>query len=475
MDKYEFLAGLGMPPEVIALLKAGEAGSGTAAVGAATAVASPTKTASPADSPTMQPAAANSTATAASARLPRPMAPDCKPVHGKVVGPDNHLLCATHGHVIDVKAKTVIANNLDEYKKLDLAHSQRAAAGPAHDPAWDNRPAKQVGSVQEMDEDLRRYEDGEAPDDEPVPMAVDGAAPKPRPAQKPAPPKKPSVVTFDKDEEAKPQNTGVVHGDARAFKDEVVNAMKHLGDRALIRADEFTLVVVNACLDFQAYAKPKIKEIEKAKERASELAGLLATGVIGICAGPLAGKVAEKIGEAVADKAAEEVAKKIGEGLKDLVVAQVKEIPKDGHDLDDAVERIAQGFRLYAGAVHTSVENHIVAYANDIQAKVASGKLKNEELKILQQFMEINDSTLDELLERKFGIPGPGRGKEIQLHIFREMVKQFEKLHLRAKAAMDFDDEGMASAFTDALKVADTAEAKLAEDMHNEETRGKRR
>jgi hypothetical protein len=429
MDKYEFLAGLGLPPEIIAVLKARDVGGGSApAAGAAVAASSA--------SPAAAPASVNT-----------------KPASAKA--PDGAA------------------------QKLNRASTNATAsadARPAHDPAWSNRPQKQVGSVQEMDEDLRRYEDGEAPDDEPVPMAIDGPGGATLPSRpKPAPPKKPTVVTFDKDEEAKPQNTGVVHGDARAFKDEVTNAMKHLGDRALIRADEFTLTVLKACLDFQAYAKPKIKEIEKAKERAAELAGLLTSAVIGIAAGPLGAKIAEKIGEKLADKAAEKVAEAIGDALKEAVVAQAKSVSSDSHDLDDAVEKIAQGFRLYAGTVHKSVEDNIVAYASDIETKVASGQLSNAQLKLVELFMEINDSTLDDILERKFGIPGPGREKEIHLHIYREMVKQFEKLHLRAQAAMDHDDEGMASAMTDALKVADTAESQLAEAMHNDETRGKHR
>jgi hypothetical protein len=45
------------------------------------------------------------------------MQPDCYPVHGKVPGPQNHLLCSTHGHVLDVSAKVIIANSVDEYKK----------------------------------------------------------------------------------------------------------------------------------------------------------------------------------------------------------------------------------------------------------------------------------------------------------------------------------------------------------------------
>jgi hypothetical protein len=52
------------------------------------------------------------------ATLPQAMALDCEVVRGQVAGPENHVLCGTHGHVVDTNAKTVIAHDLDEYKRL---------------------------------------------------------------------------------------------------------------------------------------------------------------------------------------------------------------------------------------------------------------------------------------------------------------------------------------------------------------------
>ncbi|MFZ0815956.1 MAG: hypothetical protein WAM78_10580, partial [Candidatus Sulfotelmatobacter sp.] len=54
----------------------------------------------------------------ASATLPQPMALDCESVLGKVPGPPNHVLCGTHGHILDTNSKTVIAHDLEEYKRL---------------------------------------------------------------------------------------------------------------------------------------------------------------------------------------------------------------------------------------------------------------------------------------------------------------------------------------------------------------------
>jgi hypothetical protein len=51
------------------------------------------------------------------ALLPKPMGPDCEPVRGKVPGPANHMLCRTHGHILDTNTKSVIVHDLDEYKR----------------------------------------------------------------------------------------------------------------------------------------------------------------------------------------------------------------------------------------------------------------------------------------------------------------------------------------------------------------------
>src|SRR5580765_2886764 len=56
------------------------------------------------------------------------MLPDCKIVRGKVPGPANHVLCATHGHVVDIGTKTVLASSLEQYKRM------YGPGGSAHTP-----------------------------------------------------------------------------------------------------------------------------------------------------------------------------------------------------------------------------------------------------------------------------------------------------------------------------------------------------
>jgi hypothetical protein len=46
------------------------------------------------------------------------MGPDCEAVTGQVPGPANHVLCRTHDHILDTTAGTVIAHDLNEYRRL---------------------------------------------------------------------------------------------------------------------------------------------------------------------------------------------------------------------------------------------------------------------------------------------------------------------------------------------------------------------
>lgn len=68
------------------------------------------------------------------------MLPDCKPVKGKVPGPAEHLLCATHGHILDIKEKKIIAISLEQYK------AQHMGSAKPQQPAPPAQAAPQPGS-----------------------------------------------------------------------------------------------------------------------------------------------------------------------------------------------------------------------------------------------------------------------------------------------------------------------------------------
>src|ERR1700681_1894755 len=66
------------------------------------------------------------------------MLPDRKPVKGKVPGPAQHLLCGTHGHILDIKEKKIIAISLEQYKSQKMGSAKPAHAAP---PAQQAPPA----------------------------------------------------------------------------------------------------------------------------------------------------------------------------------------------------------------------------------------------------------------------------------------------------------------------------------------------
>ena len=84
------------------------------------------------------------------AELPRPMTDDCKILRGRVPGPAHHVLCATHNHVLDTTAKTIIATSIEDYAKRfpartheTVAHAGKTAAVPATQPAIVPSPTPQ--------------------------------------------------------------------------------------------------------------------------------------------------------------------------------------------------------------------------------------------------------------------------------------------------------------------------------------------
>jgi hypothetical protein len=76
--------------------------------------------------------------------VPRPMEGDCKPEHGYVPGPKNHLLCATHGHVVDTAQQMIIANSVAAYLKQGAAAALQSA--DVRDDVAGGRPSYVAGT-----------------------------------------------------------------------------------------------------------------------------------------------------------------------------------------------------------------------------------------------------------------------------------------------------------------------------------------
>jgi hypothetical protein len=87
----------------------------------------------PAPKPAAQPAESD--------HYPRPMQGDCVIVRGKVPGPANHVLCGKHGHVLDIKTKTIIARDVKDYQARKLAEHVVQGAAPVVQGAVDGLKA----------------------------------------------------------------------------------------------------------------------------------------------------------------------------------------------------------------------------------------------------------------------------------------------------------------------------------------------
>lgn len=77
-------------------------------------------------------------------KLPMDMLSDCVAERGKLQGPAQHVLCSTHGHVLDTKAKKVIAYSPADYRKRFAPKKDKAPAGSeTQSPPFDEKGAQE--------------------------------------------------------------------------------------------------------------------------------------------------------------------------------------------------------------------------------------------------------------------------------------------------------------------------------------------
>jgi hypothetical protein len=74
-------------------------------------------------------AMATQSAAPALSGSPQQMQADCKVVRNRVPGPENHLLCVTHGHIVDTQSRTIIALDLKDYLNRGLGEQHQGGHG----------------------------------------------------------------------------------------------------------------------------------------------------------------------------------------------------------------------------------------------------------------------------------------------------------------------------------------------------------
>ncbi len=329
-----------------------------------------------------------------SGALPQPMQADCKPVHGKVKGPPEHLFCAKHGHVVDIKAKTIIAHNLAEYEK------QHAA------PA-----AKTFG------------------EDSFEPLEIEGKSP----------PKDPSKLSpEEKAELAKKQKE-----EARAKADEA-HIQEKLRDPDFVEGiitrggrncDNYRLIIADSCRHFGEFAEKKIDAFKEFKKAVAplELFKSALEFLLEAAAGPLGGEVAGALvteAEGLAHEITKEVSatatKAIGGGLIKGLDAEDDSVEGLHKAVTDLINKAGDAGEAVSKAASQAIESHLGPIRDKL--KPPSKDLSDGETALLR-FFEVNDYNVP---LAALGVPSPKAADAAMKRILKGMIEKFEEKRIIA-------------------------------------------
>jgi hypothetical protein len=373
-DKKQWLGGLGVQPATLAAIGGAGAAILTAAVDAVTAGA-----------------------------LPQPMPSDCKLVHGKVQGPANHVLCSTHGHIVDIKSRTVIAHNLDEYNR------RRGARASAH---------ATPGNVEKIDFDADTIE----------------VAP-PRGAAM----RLPELTAREKAELEKQHKAEAARAkadDARVQQD--IHDPKLVEDvisRARTNCANYAIVISDSCRHFTEYADKKVKEFKRFKKAVAplDLFGAALEFLLSVAGGPLGEGVGKALGNAAEDlsnQIAKEVTKVASDKIKEGIIKQLETEDDSVEALEEAIKQITNKAQDAGEAVRTAVFNTIDKRLSQIakSLKPPSKDISADDLAMLREFA-VNE--YDVTLER-LGVPSKDTAEASKSKILQGMIQKFEEQRIRA-------------------------------------------
>lgn len=341
---------------------------------------------------------------ASAQNLPQPMAADCKPVHGKVRGPANHLFCSTHGHIIDIKAKTIIAQSIADYDQ----HFGKGAA------ASGGGSLPKVTTIDEEGEDI-----------------VVGA---PRQTAMALPPQ--TAKDKAEDEKRKKQEAAQAKAD-NARLDQRLHSPDFVDGvvtRARVNCDHYKIVIGDSCQAFSAYADKKVKEFKQFQKSVAPLN--LFKSALEFALEEIGGKLGEKLGEGLSEiggELAKKVGKKVYDSVEgDLVKAVVDKLGKEDDGVP-ALEQAVKDINDVASRAGTAVSNAAYDTLDQPLTKIAdalkgSGNpLDPKDAEFLKDFT----GDLDAALER-FGIPSRQTAKSMQAEIYAGLVKKFEENRIPA-------------------------------------------
>jgi len=391
MDKFEFLAGLGVPDAVISQMRA-SSGDGAGAVAmssasngsaSATGSADKAKSAANQDLQTARGAALRAASTPtrydddddfgptpmalSEDSVPRPMPKDCKLVPGKIKnGPKQHVLCGKHGHVINTKTKEVIANTLADY------NSQ----------VWmDDEDMSTTSKDKEIAETTK---------------TVHAVAPMRAEDEKKA-------------ADADRKNTLARYHDVAAAAHTAV----------LATTTKYEVAVSKACERFKEYADKYIDEMKEAES--NELFVSLVEVAGTILLGGLGARVVELSGiEDLAKNIAEKIADKISEGLSKAAASAVPK-GKGADALKAMLQSLIKQANTTATRVGKAAEDGIGVKLKEVADHAGAGSISDEEETLIKPFLASDYN----LVLEAFRIPSDKSAAAIQVKVYGGLVKEF--------------------------------------------------
>ncbi len=332
------------------------------------------------------------------------MSPDCKIVRGKVPGPEHHVLCGTHHHVIDEAAGTIIADSIADYKtRFPVPHGQKPALPGAAKPA----PAASASPMAH----------GHATNGH-------GGGTHGRGTHASAPDGKGSAPDAP-DQKLPDENVTGEGGGNRAIIDSAHNVTNVARTNSLA----FARSVERACEQFKTYADGRMKS-HSGDFTMGDLLQMLAGQILTPIGGAIAAKITSSVGKAIYAK--------INGALQAKVMAAAAAAPQDAQDLAAASAAIGKLIDAAKEGADSIVETITVAIqkpCDQIINKINSNEqLSERDNEFIMPFYSADTGIIDEELEH-YGVPSPESTKKTQVEIYKGMVKAFEKKMILAESS----------------------------------------
>ena len=239
-----------------------------------------------------------------------------------------------------------------------------------------------------------------------------------QPARSAKPPK-PTVISFDKDEEKKPENMGSLIGYKSGDVKAIIDYVKLAAGQNVLFVGR---AIQGACEDFQTYTDDKIEGIKKIEELDKLCLEIIKTVAVAVSGG-LAGVAIEGVGL--------EVVKTLSDITATVIADQAKKAVGNDSKSFEAMVKTLIGAAKDSG---TKLENAAMTIINQ-KVNTAYQAVQNAErdgtappdadMKFIKPFIGTAPAARDALLERYVGIPTEKHSRAIRMQTYENMIEAF--------------------------------------------------